>query len=344
MEFFIISMFNGLSYGLLLFMLSSGLTLIFSMMGVLNFAHASFYMIGAYFGYSLTSVIGFWPALILAPIMVGACGVMFERLTLRKVHKFGHVPELLVTFGLSYIVYELVQLIWGRTAVEFVPPDLLKGAAFTLVNHSLNGLQMVWGAAPVDMCQTTDAAIRLVCTPFPATRGFMMMVALLMLLSLWLLLTKTRIGLVIQAALTHPEAVETLGHNVPRVFMLVFGAGTGLAGLAGVIGGSTFVTEPAMGATVGSVIFVVVVVGGMGSLSGAFLASVLIGVIQTFAIAFDYSFVSVAQNMGVVLSDAARHNSVLKLTVSQVAPILPYLFLVLILIFRPKGLLGTREG
>jgi branched-chain amino acid transport system permease protein len=337
-------MLNGLSYGLLLFMLSSGLTLIFSMMGVLNFAHASFYMIGAYFGYSLTSVIGFWPALLLAPIMVGGCGVIFERLTLRKVHKFGHVPELLVTFGLSYIVYELVQLIWGRTAVEFVPPDLLKGAAFTLINHSVDGLQFIWGAAPAEMCKAADASIRLICTPFPATRGFMMIVALLMLLSLWLLLTKTRIGLVIQAALTHPEAVESLGHNVPRVFMLVFGAGTGLAGLAGVIGGSTFVTEPAMAATVGSVIFVVVVVGGMGSLSGAFLASILIGVIQTFAIAFDYSFVTVAQDLGFALSDAARNNSFLKLTVSQVAPILPYLFLVLILIFRPKGLLGTREG
>lgn len=344
MEFFIISMLNGLSYGLLLFMLSSGLTLIFSMMGVLNFAHASFYMIGAYFGYSLTSVIGFWPALLLAPILVGACGVVFERLTLRKVHKFGHVPELLVTFGLSYIVYELVQLIWGRTAVEFVPPELLKGAAFTLINHSVDGMKFIWGAVPAEMCKAADASIRLICTPFPATRGFMMIVALLMLLALWLLLTKTRIGLVIQAALTHPEAVESLGHNVPRVFMLVFGAGTGLAGLAGVIGGSTFVTEPAMAATVGSVIFVVVVVGGMGSLSGAFLASILIGVIQTFAIAFDYSFVSVAQDLGFALSDAARNNSFLKLTVSQVAPILPYLFLVLILIFRPKGLLGTREG
>ena len=94
MEFFIISMLNGLSYGLLLFMLSSGLTLIFSMMGVLNFAHASFYMIGAYFGYTLTNIIGFWPALIIAPFLVGGCGVIFERLTLRKVHKFGHVPEL----------------------------------------------------------------------------------------------------------------------------------------------------------------------------------------------------------------------------------------------------------
>jgi branched-chain amino acid transport system permease protein len=138
--------------------------------------------------------------------------------------------------------------------------------------------------------------------------------------------------------------VESLGHNVPRVFMLVFGAGTGLAGLAGVIGGSTFVTEPAMAASVGSVIFVVVVVGGMGSLSGAFLASLLIGVIQTFAVGMDHSFVSVAQQLGMQLSDAALNNAVLKLTLSQVAPILPYLFLVLILIFRPKGLLGTREG
>ena len=171
----------------------------------------------------------------------------------------------------------------------------------------------------------------------------MMVVALLMMLGLWLLLTRTRVGLVIQAALTHPEAVESLGHNVPFVFMLVFGVGTGLAALAGVIGGSTFVTEPAMAGTVGSVIFVVVVVGGMGSLAGAFLASVLIGVIQTFAVAIDYSMIDLLQSTGFALSAAMQGNSVLRLTVSQVAPILPYLFLVLILIFRPKGLLGTRE-
>jgi branched-chain amino acid transport system permease protein len=234
--------------------------------------------------------------------------------------------------------------LWGRTAVEFPPPEILRSSAFTLINHSVNGLSFVWGSAPAEACVAADAAIRLVCSPFPATRGFMMLVALLMLLSLWLLLTRTRIGLVIQAALTHPEMVEALGHNVPRVFMLVFGAGTGLAGLAGVIGGSTFVTEPAMAATVGSVIFVVVVVGGMGSLSGAFLASVLIGVIQTFAVAIDYSFLTLAKDMGWVMSAAVQENSFAKLTLSQIAPILPYLFLVLILIFRPKGLLGTREG
>ena len=344
MEFFIISLLNGLSYGLLLFMLSSGLTLIFSMMGVLNFAHASFYMIGAYVGYSLGAIIGFWPALVLAPLCVGALGALFERVSLRKVHPFGHVPELLVTFGLSYVVLELVQLIWGRTAVEFTPPASLKGSAFTLINHSVEGLRLVWGAASPELCSAADAAVRVVCSPFPATRAFMMLIALLMLVSLWLLLTRTRIGLVIQAALTHPDMVEALGHNVPRVFMLVFGAGTGLAGLAGVIGGSTFVTEPAMAATVGSVIFVVVVVGGMGSLSGAFLASVLIGIIQTFAVAIDYSFLAFARDIGWQLPATAQDNSFAKLTVSQVAPILPYLFLVLILIFRPKGLLGTREG
>ena len=343
MEFFTISMLNGLSYGLLLFMLSSGLTLIFSMMGVLNFSHASFYMLGAYVGYSVARLVGFWPGLILAPLVVGALGAVFERTCLRKVHKFGHVPELLVTFGLSYVILELVQLIWGRTAVEFLPPEVLRGPMFTLLQSSVNGLSMMWGAAPAALCQSADSAVRIVCSPFPATRGFMMMVALLMLVALWLLLTRTRIGLVIQAALTHPDAVESLGHNVPRVFMLVFGAGAGLAGLAGVIGGSTFVTEPAMAGTVGSVIFVVVVVGGMGSLSGAFLASILIGVIQTFAVAVDYSMLVLMQQLGVSVSAATKENSLMKLTVSQIAPILPYLFLVLILIFRPKGLLGTRE-
>ncbi len=344
MEFFIISMLNGLSYGLLLFMLSSGLTLIFSMMGVLNFAHASFYMLGAYVGYSVSRWVGFWPALIIAPVVVGAMGALFERLCLRRVHKFGHVPELLITFGLSYVILEVVQLVWGRIALEFKPPESLQGPAFTLINNSINGLSLLWGAAPAELCSTADATIRIVCSPFPATRGFMMLVALVMLASVWLLLTRTRIGLVIQAALTHPDTVEALGHNVPRVFMLVFGAGAALAGLAGVIGGSTYLTEPAMAATVGSVIFVVVVVGGMGSLSGAFLASVLIGVIQTFAVAFDYSLGTLAAQLGLTVGGGMSTNTLFTLTLSQVAPILPYLFLVLILIFRPKGLLGTREG
>ena len=315
MEFFSISLLNGLSYGLLLFMLSSGLTLIFSMMGVLNFAHASFYMLGAYFAFSVTELIGFWSALIIAPLLVGLIGAAFEKYCLRRVHKFGHVPELLITFGLSYILLEMVQLVWGRSSVDYRVPAELSGPLFTLFG-----------------------------TQFPIYRGFMMLVALLMLLAVWLLLTRTRIGLVIQAALTHPETVESLGHNVPRVFMFVFGGGAALAGLAGVIGGNAFVTEPGMAATVGSVIFVVVVVGGMGSLAGAFLASLLIGIVQTFAVAIDSSLLGAAQMVGANVTPQTFGYAILKLKISQIAPIMPYLFLVLILIFRPRGLLGTREG
>ena len=314
LEFFVISFLNGVSYGLLLFMLSSGLTLIFSMMGVLNFAHTSFYMLGAYFAYTLSGTIGFWPALVIAPLLVGGLGALFERYALRRVHKFGHVPELLVTFGLSYLVLEVVQLVWGRSTVPYGLPPQLQGPLFSLYG-----------------------------TQFPKSRSFIMLVAVLMLISVWLVLTRTRIGLVIQAALKHPEMVEALGHNVPRVFMLVFGGGCALAGLAGVIGGNTYVTEPAMAASVGSIIFVVVVVGGMGSLAGAFLASLLIGVVQTFAVAIDQSLATGLQALGMTVTEETFGWPVLKLTVSQVAPILPYLFLVLILIFRPKGLLGTRE-
>jgi len=299
-------------------------------------------MLGAYFGYTLSGFFGFWPALILAPLLTGAAGAVFESQVLRRVHKLGHVSELLVTFGLSYIVLELVQLIWGRVAVEFNPPAFLQGPVFTLINHSQQGLSLVSGEAGA-VCNAAAEGVRVVCSPFPATRGFVMLTAILMVVSLWWVLTRTRAGLIIQAALTHPQTVETLGHNVPRIFMLVFAMGTGLAGLAGVIGGFTFITEPAMAATVGSVVFVVVVVGGMGSLSGAFLASLLIGIVQTFAVAVDYSLMQLLADTGVVLSAHWQDNTMLKLSVSQVAPILPYLFLVLILIFRPRGLLGKRE-
>ena len=295
MEFFAISLLNGLSYGLLLFMLSSGLTLIFSMMGVLNFAHASFYMLGAYFGYQLSLWIGYWPALLIAPLIVGLLGAGIERVGLRRVRRFGHVAELLLTFGLSYLVLEFVQLSWGRAVVPYGLPAELQGPLFTIYG-----------------------------TQFPRSRSFVMGVALLMLGGVWLLLTRTRIGLVIQAALTHPEMAESLGHNVPLVLTGVFGGGCALAGLAGVVGGNTYVTEPAIAASLGSIIFVVVVVGGLGSLAGAFLASMLIGLMQTFAVALDWAPLA-------------------GISVSQMAPMLPYLLMVLILIFRPRGLMGTRE-
>jgi branched-chain amino acid transport system permease protein len=314
-EFLLVQLLNGLSYGLLLFMLSSGLTLIFSMMGVLNFAHASFYMLGAYFAYQCTKWIGFWPALIVAPLAVGAVGALVERYGLRTVHKYGHVAELLLTFGLAYVIEEVVHLIWGRAAVDYKIPAALDFTAFKIFTSS-----------------------------YPAYRVFMMAISIGMLGGLYLALTRTRVGLIIQASLSHPEMVEALGHNVPRVFMLVFAAGAALAALAGVIGGNAFVTEPGMAAAVGSIVFVVVVFGGMGSLAGAFIASLIIGMLQTFSVAIDYSFADLVAGLGVRLAADSPLRSGLSLTIAQTAPVLPYLLMVLMLVVRPKGLMGTREG
>ena len=316
MEFFIISTLNGLSYGLLLFMFSAGLTLVLSMMGVLNFAHASFYMLGAYLGYSVSAYLGFWLALAVAPVLVGILGALVEHYLLRRVHAAGHGSELLVTFGLSYVVVELVQLFWGRTALEFSQPAALQGPAFTLVRDAAHGLHWLWGAAPADACVVQGTGLSNACSPFPLNRAFMALVALSMLLVLWLLLKRTRVGLLVQAALTHPDMVGALGHNVPRIFMLVFGVGSALAGLAGVVAGSTFVTEPSMAASMGSLAFVVVVLGGLGSLAGALIASLLLGLLQTFAVSTSM--------------------------LTQIAPLLPYALLVLVLLVRPRGLWGLR--
>ncbi len=315
MEFFLVQLLNSLSYGLLLFMLSSGLTLIFSMMGVLNFAHASFYMLGAYFAFQVSRHVGFWPALAIAPLLVGLLGALTERWGLRTVHKYGHVAELLFTFGLYYLIEEVVHLIWGRAPVDYRIPESLDFTAFTIFS-----------------------------THYPAYRVFMMLVSVGMLLGLYLVLTRTRIGMIIQASLTHPNTVEALGHNVPRVFMLVFGGGCALAGLAGVIGGNAFVTEPGMAAAVGSIVFVVVVFGGMGSLTGAFVASLFFGAVQTFSVAMDYSLADLAAWLGLQLTLDSGLHQVLSITIAQTAPVLPYLLMVLMLIFRPTGLMGTRES
>ena len=314
MELVVFSLLNGILYGLLLFMLSSGLTLIFSMMGVLNFAHASLFMLGAYFAFEISRRIGFWPGLVLAPLLVGLLGAAIERFGLRTVHRFGHVAELLFTFGLALVIEEAVQLVWGRAPVRYVVPPELDFAAFTLFG-----------------------------TTYPAYKAFMVAVSVAMFALLGLVITKTRIGLIIQAALTHPDMVGALGHNVPRVFMLVFGVGSALAGLAGVIGGFALVTGPNMARTVGPIVFVVIVVGGLGSLTGAFVASLLIGIAQTFAVAVDLSLADLLNRIGIAVSRTDHLYELWKIKLSQLAPVLPYFLLVLMLIWRPRGLLGTRE-
>jgi branched-chain amino acid transport system permease protein len=314
LELVVFSSLNGVLYGMLLFLLASGLTLIFSMMGVLNFAHASFYMLGAYFGFQISRYIGFWPGLVVAPLLVGGIGALVERYGLRTVHKHGHVAELLFTFGLAFIVEELVQMVWGKIPVDYRIPGALNFSAFTLFD-----------------------------TTFPAYRMFMLLMSIGIFLGLLVLLTRTRVGLIIQAALTHPNMVGTLGHNVPLVFMMVFGVGCGLAALAGVIAGPALVTQPAMAASLGPILFVVVVVGGLGSLSGAFVASLLIGLIQTFAVALNISLADVMAPLGISLTRESFGGDLWMATVAQVAPIIPYLLLVLVLIFRPHGLMGNRD-
>jgi branched-chain amino acid transport system permease protein len=310
MEFVVTSLLNGILYGLLLFMLSSGLTLIFGMMGVLNFAHASFYMIGAYVAYQTSTMIGFWPALIIPLFMVGFLGAIVERYGLRWVHQHGHMAELLFTFGLSYLIYELVQIIWGRLPVDYRIPETLDFTLFTVFT-----------------------------TTFHTYRAFMMLVAIIMFIGLYLLIKKTRVGMIIQAALSNPVMVGELGHNVPRIFTSVFAIGCAMAGLAGVISGNLFTTEPGMADRLGLIVFVVVIVGGLGSLTGAFIASILIGLITNFAASIDYSFGDLLFYLGI----GSSSEGILGVKVSQTAEVLPFLFMVLILIFRPKGLMGTRE-
>jgi branched-chain amino acid transport system permease protein len=315
LELITFSTLNGLLYGMLLFLLASGLTLIFSMMGVLNFAHASFYMLGAYFGYQVSLFVGYWPGLVIAPVLAGLLGALVERYGLRTVHKHGHVAELLFTFGLAFIIEELVHMTWGNLPVDYRVPAALDFSAFTLFT-----------------------------TTYPAFRMFMLLMSVMVFVGLLLLLTRTRIGLIIRAALSHPSMVGDLGHNVPLVFMLVFGVGCALAALAGVIAGPALVTQPAMAASLGPILFVVIVVGGMGSLPGAFIASLLIGLIQTFAVAVNVSIADALAPLGVTLTRDSIGGDLWMATVAQVAPIIPYLLLVLMLIFRPKGLMGDRES
>jgi branched-chain amino acid transport system permease protein len=314
LELVAFSLLNGVVYGLLLFMLSSGLTLIFSLMGVLNFAHASLFMLGAYFSWQIGRWIGFWPALVLAPLLCGLVGAAIERFGLRRVHGQGHVAEILFTFGLSYVIAEVVIMAWGRNPIENRVPEVIDFAAWRLFG-----------------------------TSYPFYKALMMAISVGMFGFLWLAFKRTRIGLVIRAALTHPQMVAALGHDVPRIFVLVFGVGSALAGLAGVIGGFALLTEPGMAAALGPIVFVVIVVGGLGSIPGAFVASMLIGIVQTFAVALDYSLFDAFRAAGIAVDAASPLRELYAIKIAQAAPIIPYLLLVLMLILRPRGLLGTRE-
>ena len=283
---YMIQAMHGLVYGMLLFLVASGLTLVFGMMGVLNLAHAAFYMLGAYFAYTVTVSLGnFWLSLIVGPLIVGVLGVLIERFLLRRAHKGGHVAELLLTFGVFYVLGELVRLIWGSNPLPVPVPQILTGD------------------------------IPFMGMTYPIYRLFILLFSALILVGMALLLMRTRIGILVRAAVSDGDMVDALGTNVPVVFMGVFGGGAALAALAGVIAAPFLSVFPGMGLDALLDCFVVIVIGGFGSLFGAFIAAVTIGELQSFGI----------------------------LWIPRLAMVFQFLLMAIVLIVRPTGLLGEKE-
>ena len=277
---------HGLAYGMILFLVASGLTLIFGMMGILNLAHAAFFMLSAYFCYQvLVMTESFWLALLIAPIATGLLGVLLERFLLRRVHAYGHIGELILTVGVSLVILEGVKVFWGTESLPVSVPSFLEGLI------SIAGLD------------------------YPIYRLFIIGLSLVVLGILVVILYKTRLGMVVRAAVSDADMVNSLGINVPLVFMLVFGTGTWLAGVAGVAIAPILTVFPGLGDQVGLDAFMVVVVGGFGSLGGAFLVSIIFGLLSSYGVQF----------------------------VSQLAPVLMFIFMAVVLAIKPMGLFGERE-
>lgn len=278
---------HGLAYGMILFLIASGLNVIFGMMGVLNLAHASFFMLSAYLGFQFVSLTGnFWMALLLAPVATAICGVLMERFLLRKVHAFGHMGELILTIGVAQIILAAVKSIWGSESLPLKMPPILEGQL------SLAGLN------------------------YPIYRLFIIGLALAVMGIMAMLLYKTRLGKIVRAAVSDAGMVNALGINIPMVFMLVFGIGIWMAGIAGVVIAPILTVFPGLADQVGMDAFIVVVTGGFGSLIGAFVVSIIFGLLSSYGIQF----------------------------ISQFAPVLIVGFMAIVLAIRPHGLFGAKEG
>jgi branched-chain amino acid transport system permease protein len=278
---------HGLAYAGLLFLVSSGLTLVFGMMNVLNFAHAAFYMLGAYLAFSVMQYSGsFWLALIVSPLVLLVVGALVEKFLLRRVHAYGHVYELLLTFGLAYIIQETVKFIWGTTPQAMTVPGFL--------------------AETVTLFGVT----------YPVYRLFIFALALGVGVLMALTLYKTRVGIIVRAAVDDNDMVEALGINVPFFFMSIYAVGAALSAFAGVVAGPLLSVFPGMAEAILIDAFVVIVVGGMGSLWGAVLASFAIGELQAFGVLWFPKF-SLA---------------------------LIYMLMALVLVLKPEGLLGEKQS
>jgi branched-subunit amino acid ABC-type transport system permease component len=280
---FLAQALNGLSYGVLLFLLSVGLTLIFGMLDVVNLAHGSFYLLGAYAGLTLIAATGnFWLALVVAPVAVGAIGALVERGLLRPLYRRPTLDQVLLTFGLIYFFEDMVKWIWGGKIRSIPAPALFSGS-------------VTLGALTI-----------------PSYRLFVIAFGFVMAVVLWLLIEKTRLGSIIRAGVFDAEMTAGLGINISRVFTGVFAFGAALGGLSGVIAGPIQSAYPAMGVSILIPALIVVVVGGLGSLKGSLVGSLVIGQAETFGKAWLPGF----------------------------SMLMIYVVMALIVLLRPQGLFG----
>ena len=248
---------HGIAYGMILFLIASGLNIIFGMMGILNLAHASFFMLAGYFCYQVIAITGsFWAALILAPVFVAGAGILMERLFLRRIHAFGHLGELVLTVGIGQVILAFVKIFWGTESLPVQVPPILEG----MVNFG--GLE------------------------YPIYRLFVIGLSLVVLVFMVLLLYKTRLGKIVRAAVSDRDMVNALGINIPVVFMFVFGIGTWLAGVAGVAIAPILTVFPGLADQVGMDAFIVVVTGGFGSLAGSFIVAIIFGLLSSYGVQF----------------------------------------------------------
>lgn len=282
MENFLIQLLNSIQYGLLLFMLAAGLTLIFGIMNIVNLAHGSFYMLGAYLAWSLTSHLGsFAAAIILGSVLAVAFGIALEWVLFRHFYKRDHVDQVLLTFGLIYLFEELRSVLWGDDVHAVTIPDVLAASIPLTDNQS-----------------------------YPVYRLFMSGICIVLALVLYLVISKTRLGMKIRAGAFNRDMAESLGVNIKLIHAVVFAIGVGLAAISGMIAAPISSVYPNMGADVLIMCFVAVVIGGIGSVRGALIAALLIGLVDTFG----------------------------KVYAPQVASMLVYLLMAGVLIWKPEGL------
>jgi branched-chain amino acid transport system permease protein len=256
-ELILMQLFSGVALGAILVLTALGLSIIFGMLGVVNFAHGALFMVGAYAGLWVASLTGsFWWGLIVAPVMIGLFGMLIEYFLIRPLYGRSIDDPLLLTFGLSYVLVEGVRIVFGSDGIPFPTPEALTGVVDLGVGF------------------------------FPIYRIFVVGIVFVVVLLLWLGLEKTKFGLIVRAGARDPTMMKVLGVDISKVWLLVFGLGVGLASLGGVLSGPMRSVNPEMGALVLAEAFVVTVIGGLGSLVGSIVAGLLVGVVISMTALF----------------------------------------------------------